>query len=243
MLTIAPKWFERGVKKAINIKFHRPTLNRDGGSYNLPAVQSNLLKGRTRIRGVGILARTRTSGNLATLGEVTELLRLEVQAKVFTFQAIFSGVQKFTYCLSQNVLQLQIVVITRLTGDKSFNKRQWQKRYVSITSIFILFQFVCRGEVPRVDFLTDSNGKVITGNNFGLSVFTETDFLPKPLRRGPLWQLDNKTPFPEELGLYFDTSSHGIIAPTQPVTPSTVQKMLRCLHWRKIQSRQSGALQ
>lgn len=98
-----------------------------------------------------------------------------------------------------------------------------------------------RGEVPRVDFLTDSNGKVITGNNFGLSVFTETDFLPKPLRRGPLWQLDNKTPFPEELGLYFDTSSHGIIAPTQPVTPSTVQKMLRCLHWRKIQSQQPSA--
>lgn len=114
---------------------------------------------------------------------------------------------------------------------------------MSITSIFILFQFVCRGKIPKVDFLTDSNGKVITGNNFGLSVFTGTAFLPEPLRPGPLWQLDNKTPFPEELGLYFNKPSHGIIAPTQPVTPSTVQNMLRCLHWRKIQSRQSGALQ
>lgn len=38
ILTIGPKWFERGVKKAINIKFHHPILNRDGGSYNLPAV-------------------------------------------------------------------------------------------------------------------------------------------------------------------------------------------------------------
>lgn len=72
ILTIKPKLFEKGVKEAINIKQHRPSLNHDGGRSNLPAVRSKLLKGLARSRGLGTLTRAHTSGNLAALGEVTK---------------------------------------------------------------------------------------------------------------------------------------------------------------------------
>ena len=36
ILTTESRWFERGVKEAIFITALNPSLNRDGGRYNLP---------------------------------------------------------------------------------------------------------------------------------------------------------------------------------------------------------------
>ncbi len=44
ILCVENRWFERGVKEAIYIRMHEPTLNRDGGRYQLPPVWTNTLK-------------------------------------------------------------------------------------------------------------------------------------------------------------------------------------------------------
>ena len=38
ILSVEHKWFERGVKEAIHIRALKPSLNRDGGQYNLPPI-------------------------------------------------------------------------------------------------------------------------------------------------------------------------------------------------------------
>ena len=38
ILTVEPRWFERGVKEAIYIRAYSTSLNRDGGCYQLPAI-------------------------------------------------------------------------------------------------------------------------------------------------------------------------------------------------------------
>ena len=38
------RWFERGVKESIYIRAHNPTLNKDGGRYQLPSVYNNMIK-------------------------------------------------------------------------------------------------------------------------------------------------------------------------------------------------------
>ena len=43
ILTVEPKWFERGVKEAIYIRALHPSLNRDGGRYNLLPVHNNMI--------------------------------------------------------------------------------------------------------------------------------------------------------------------------------------------------------
>ena len=48
MLTTEPRWFERGVKEAIYIRALNPSLNRDGGRYNLPPVWDNIIKKRVK---------------------------------------------------------------------------------------------------------------------------------------------------------------------------------------------------
>ena len=40
------KWFERGGKEAIHILALKPSLNRDGGRYNLPLIWNNIIKER-----------------------------------------------------------------------------------------------------------------------------------------------------------------------------------------------------
>ena len=40
-------WFERGIKEAIQIRTHQPTLNRDGGRYQLPHIWDSLLTSKT----------------------------------------------------------------------------------------------------------------------------------------------------------------------------------------------------
>ena len=42
------RWFERGVKEAIFIRALNPSLNRDGGRYNLPPVWDNIIKNRVK---------------------------------------------------------------------------------------------------------------------------------------------------------------------------------------------------
>ena len=38
-----PNWFARGVWEAIYMRAHKPTLNRDGGRYKLPAIWNRLI--------------------------------------------------------------------------------------------------------------------------------------------------------------------------------------------------------
>ncbi len=47
ILEVESKWFERGVKEAIHISVTHPSLNKDGGRYNLPSVWTNILNERT----------------------------------------------------------------------------------------------------------------------------------------------------------------------------------------------------
>ena len=44
ILLVDPRWFERGVTEAIHIRVSAPSLNKDGGRYNLPPIWDNLLK-------------------------------------------------------------------------------------------------------------------------------------------------------------------------------------------------------
>ena len=48
ILTTESRWFERGVKEAIFIRALNPSLNRDGGRYNLPPVWDNIIKKRVK---------------------------------------------------------------------------------------------------------------------------------------------------------------------------------------------------
>ena len=48
ILTTESRWFERGVKEAIYVRALNPSLNRDGGRYNLPPVWDNIIKKRVK---------------------------------------------------------------------------------------------------------------------------------------------------------------------------------------------------
>ena len=70
ILTTEPRWFERGVKEAIYIRALNPSLNRDGGRYNLPPVWDNIIKKRVkaerpRRRGASSPSSRTTSPNIA----------------------------------------------------------------------------------------------------------------------------------------------------------------------------------
>ena len=43
-----PRYFERGVKEAIYIRVNQPTLNKDGGRYQLPRVFDPILRSRVK---------------------------------------------------------------------------------------------------------------------------------------------------------------------------------------------------
>ena len=53
ILLVEHKWFERGVKEAIHIRTLNPSLNRDGGRYNLPPIWNNIIKERLTENGAG----------------------------------------------------------------------------------------------------------------------------------------------------------------------------------------------
>ena len=61
VLSVEPKWFERGVKEAIYIRAYKPSLNRDGGRYNLPPIWNNTLKRRIKDKDRSQEGRTRTA--------------------------------------------------------------------------------------------------------------------------------------------------------------------------------------
>ena len=53
VLTVEPRWFERGVKEAIYIKAYSPSLNKDGGRYQLPPIWNTIIKDRVHKRETG----------------------------------------------------------------------------------------------------------------------------------------------------------------------------------------------
>ena len=54
ILTVEPKWFERGVKEAIYIRALRPSLNRrDGGRYSLPPVYNIMITRHVNTKAPG----------------------------------------------------------------------------------------------------------------------------------------------------------------------------------------------
>ena len=53
ILAVEPKWFERGVKEAIYIRAIHPSLNRDGGRYNLPPVYNNKITKHVNTKAPG----------------------------------------------------------------------------------------------------------------------------------------------------------------------------------------------
>ena len=65
VLTTEPRWFERGVKEAIYIRALNPSLNRDGGRYNLPPVWDNIIKKKVKAdrlrRGGGLVITVKHS--------------------------------------------------------------------------------------------------------------------------------------------------------------------------------------
>ena len=69
VLTTEPRWFERGVKEAIYIN---PSLNRDGGRYNLPLVWDNIIKKKVKAdrprKGGASSSPSRTASQTTSLG-------------------------------------------------------------------------------------------------------------------------------------------------------------------------------
>ena len=61
ILAVEPKWFERGVKEAVYIRATEPSLNRDGGRFNLSPIWTNILKKKVK----GTRARGGRSSNLS----------------------------------------------------------------------------------------------------------------------------------------------------------------------------------
>ena len=53
VLTVEPRWFERGVKEAIFIRAYSPSLNKDGGRYQLPPIWDNVIKSNVKRRERG----------------------------------------------------------------------------------------------------------------------------------------------------------------------------------------------
>ena len=53
ILSVEPRWFERGVKEAIYIRASSPSLNKDGGRYNLPTIWNSIIKKHVKRRETG----------------------------------------------------------------------------------------------------------------------------------------------------------------------------------------------
>ncbi|XP_078351349.1 uncharacterized protein LOC144636080 [Oculina patagonica] len=94
-----------------------------------------------------------------------------------------------------------------------------------------------RGEhTKQIDFITDEDGFIKPNSNSGLSVFSSQELMPEFLRKDTarLWQLDLNTPFPEELEISYDGRRHGVISPRRRVSQENLEKMFKCLPWRKV---------
>ena len=53
VLAVEAKWFERGVKESIYIRAYTPTLNRDGGRYQLPPLWNSTIQRHVKRREKG----------------------------------------------------------------------------------------------------------------------------------------------------------------------------------------------
>ncbi len=58
IVAVEPRWFEWGARENIYIRTERPSLNKDGGRYNLTTIWNNVLKSRVRRPGPRTLDNT-----------------------------------------------------------------------------------------------------------------------------------------------------------------------------------------
>ena len=65
-------WWKRGVKEAIDIKIHRPSLNKDGGRYNLAPIWNKVILKSLKQKSKNLIGRKtvgqagRSSNNFTT---------------------------------------------------------------------------------------------------------------------------------------------------------------------------------
>lgn len=90
------------------------------------------------------------------------------------------------------------------------------------------------------DFRLDINGDIAPEWSTGFSTFTDSAFLPEPLKSKPerLWRIECGVMqmYPTEMQLKSKKVHHYGINPTASVTPETFRRMLRCLPWVKVYS-------
>ena len=84
-----PRWFERGLKKAIYILINQPTLNKDGGRYKLSNVYDPVLTPPPKV------------SNSRELGQSAMLMKAAVRSADNSRYATFFCCKKFNYPMGQ----------------------------------------------------------------------------------------------------------------------------------------------
>ena len=74
ILAVEPRWFERGVREAIHIRMEQPSLNKDGGGYNLLSIWNNMLRSGSWGLASKILTPSGASSERTSLQRETKAL-------------------------------------------------------------------------------------------------------------------------------------------------------------------------
>lgn len=145
-----------------------------------------------------------------------------------------AGDESFTLTFNQIVSRVKLI---RAGGEEEAINRPLRTMDRS------KYEKIPKKRRKRVDFFveTEPNGEKYIlppepDEHFGLSIYSSEDALPPFFEQDPKWQLDIKTPFPEELTIFYEEERrHAMIAPTRKVKVTQLTNMLKCLPWKKMQ--------